>query len=76
VNDFSGAEGAAALANAGGHSSLIAFDGSLRSELAGLITANTAAIDGAIGAYPYWSDKQDAEMKRRRCTLAQLPLRF
>lgn len=72
VNDFNGADGATAIANAIGHNSLIAFDGSLRSELAGLIAANTAAIDGAVGVYPYWSDKQDPDVKRRRCTLAQL----
>ena len=72
VNDFSGADGAIAIANASGHSSLIDLDRKLRSELAGLITANAAAIDGAIGAYPYWSDKQDPDVKRQRCTLAQL----
>lgn len=72
VNDFSGADGAIAIANAIGHPSLIDLDGKLRSELAGLITANTAAIDVAVEAYPYWSDKQDPETKRRRCTLAQL----
>lgn len=72
VNDFSGAEGATEIANALSRSSLIEIDRDLRSELAGLINANTAAIDGVIGAYPYWSDKQDAEVKRRRCTLAQL----
>jgi hypothetical protein len=72
VNDFNGADGAIAIANAMGHPSLIDLDGKLRSELAGLIDANTAAIDGAVRAYPYWSDKQDPEGKRRRCTLAQL----
>lgn len=72
VNDFSGADGAIAIANANGHPSLIDLDGKLRTELAGLITANTAAVDGAVGAYPYWSDKQDLDVKRRRCTLAQL----
>lgn len=72
VNDFSGADGAIAIANAIGHSSLIDLDGKLRSELAGLIAANTAEIDVAVGAYPYWSDKQDPDVKRRRCTLAQL----
>ncbi|WP_367348056.1 ATP-dependent nuclease [Sphingobium yanoikuyae] len=72
VNDFSGAEGAIAIANDMGHASLIDFDGALRSELAGLIANNTAAIDAAVGAYPYWSDKQDPDVKRRRCTLAQL----
>lgn len=72
VNDFGGASRAIAVANAIGHSSLIDLDGKLRSELAGLITANTAAIDGAVGAYPYWSDKQDPDVRRRRCTLAQL----
>lgn len=72
VNDFSGADGAIAIANAIGHPSLIDLDSKLRSELAGLITANAAAIDGAVGAYPYWSDKQDPDVKRRRCTLAQL----
>lgn len=72
VNDFSGAEGATAIANAIGYSSLIELEGNLRSELAGLIAANTAAIDGAVSAYPYWSDKQDPDVKRRRCALAQL----
>lgn len=72
VNEFSGADGAIAIANASGHPSLIDLDRNLRSELAGLITANTAAIDGVVGAYPYWSDKQDPDVKRRRCTLAQL----
>lgn len=72
VNDFSAADGAIAIANASGHPSFIDLDGKLRSELAGLIAKNTAAIDAAIGAYPYWSDTQDAEKKRRRCTLAQL----
>ncbi|HEX8444848.1 MAG TPA: AAA family ATPase [Allosphingosinicella sp.] len=72
VNDFSGADGAVATANAMGHPSLIDLDGKLRSELAGLIAENTAAIDAVVGAYPYWSDKQDPDVKRRRCTLAQL----
>ena len=72
VNDFSGADGAIEIANANGHSSLIELDSKLRSELAGLIIANAAAIDEAVGAYPYWSDKQDPDVKRRRCTLAQL----
>lgn len=72
VNDFSEAEGATAIANATGHPSLIDLDGKLRSELAGLIAENTAAIDATVGAYPYWSDKQDPDVKRRRCTLAQL----
>jgi hypothetical protein len=72
VNDFSGADGAIAIANAIGHPSLIDLDGNLRSELAGLITANATAIDRAVQAYPYWSDKQDPETKRLRCTLAQL----
>lgn len=72
VNDFSGADGAIAIANAIGHPSLIDLDGKLRSELGELITANTTAIDGAVGAYAYWSDKQDPDVKRRRCTLAQL----
>ena len=72
VNDFNGVEGAITIANATGHSSLIDLDSRLRSELAGLITANAAAIDVAVEAYPYWSDKQDLEVKRRRCTLAQL----
>lgn len=72
VNDFSGADGATAIANAIGYSSLIELDGKLRSELAGLITANTAVIDGVVGAYSYWSDKQDLDVKRRRCTLAQM----
>jgi len=72
VNDFSGADGAIAIANAIGHPSLIDLDSKLRSELAGLITANAVAIDGVVGSYPYWSDKQDPDVKRRRCTLAQL----
>ncbi|WP_150131831.1 ATP-dependent nuclease [Sphingomonas carotinifaciens] len=72
VNDFSGAEGATAIANAIGHNSLIELDGNLRSELAGLIAANTATIDAVVGAYPYWSDKQNPDVKRRRCTLAQI----
>jgi len=72
VNDFSGADGGIAIANASGHPSLTDLDGKLRSEIAGLIAANTAAIDAAIGAYPYWSDKQDLDVKRQRCTLAQL----
>jgi hypothetical protein len=72
VNDFSGADGAKAIANEIGRRSLIDLDGELRSELAALITANTAAINGAVEAYPYWSDKQEPEVKRRRCTLAQL----
>ena len=72
VNDFSGADGAIAIANSIGHPSLIDLDGKLRSELAGLIAANTAEIDGVVGGYPYWSDKQDPNVKRRRCTLAQL----
>jgi hypothetical protein len=72
VNDFSGADGASAIANAIGHPSLIDLDGKLRSELAGLITADTEAIDVAVGAYPYWSDKHDLDVRRRRCTLAQI----
>ncbi len=72
VNDFSTADGAAQIANDIGQPSLIALDSQLRSELAELITANTEDIDGAVGAYPYWSDKQDPDVKRRRCTLAQL----
>lgn len=72
VNDFSNSEGASAIANASGHPSLIDLDGKLRSELAALITANGAAIDAAIAAYPYWSDKQDLDLKRRRCASAQL----
>ncbi|WP_422371365.1 ATP-dependent nuclease [Hoeflea sp.] len=72
VNDFSTAEGANAIANAKGHTSLIDLDGKLRSELARLIAENTATIDAAVGAYPYWSDKQDPDVKRRRCTLALL----
>lgn len=72
VNDFSCSSEAAAIANAIGHNSLIELDSNLRSELAGLITANTAAIDSAVKDYPYWSDKQDPDVKRRRCTLAQL----
>ncbi|MER8846029.1 ATP-dependent nuclease [Mesorhizobium australicum] len=72
VNDFSGADEAIMIANAIGHPSLIDLDSKLRSELAGLISANAAAIDGVVGAYPYWSDKQDPDVKRRRCTLAQL----
>ena len=72
VNDFSSIAGANAIAHAVGHPSLIDLDGKLRSELAGLITANGAAIDAAIAAYPYWSDKQDPDVRRRRCALAQL----
>lgn len=72
VNDFSRADGASAIANASGHTSLIDLDGRLRSELAGLIAANGAAIDAAIAAYPYWSDKQDPDVRRRRCASAQL----
>jgi len=72
VNDFSEADGAIEIANAIGHPSFIELDRSLRSELGGLITANMMAIDEAVGAYPYWSDKQDPDVKRRRCTLAQL----
>lgn len=72
VNDFSGADGAIVIANTIGHGSLIELDSKLRSELAGLITAHAAAIDEAVGAYPYWSDKQDPVVKRRRCALAQL----
>lgn len=72
VNDFSGADGAIAIANAIGHPSFIDLDGKLRSELAGLVAENIAAIDTVIGAYPYWSDKQDLDVQRRRCTLAQL----
>ncbi len=72
VNDFSSAGGASAIANASGHHSLIDLDGNLRSELAGLIAANGAAIDAAIAAYPYWSDKKDPEVRRRRCALAKL----
>lgn len=72
VNDFSRADGASAIANASGHASLIDLDGKLRSELAGLIATNSATIDEAIAAYPYWSDKQDPEVKRRRCAWAQL----
>ena len=72
VNDFSGGDEADAIAHAIGHSSLIDLDGKLRSELAGLIAANTAAIDAAIADYPYWSEKQDPNVKRRRCALAQL----
>ena len=72
VNDFSGADGAVAIANAIGHSSLIDLDRKLRSDLAELITANAAAIDRVVGAYPYWSDKQDPDVKRRRCAIAQL----
>ena len=71
VNDFSSADRATAIANTIGHTSFIDLDGKLRSELAELINANTAAIDEAIGAYPYWSDKEDSDVKRRRCTLAQ-----
>lgn len=72
VNDFSSADGARAIANASGHSSLIDLDGKLRSELAGLIAASAAAIDLTIAAYPYWSDKLDPDVKRRRCASAQL----
>lgn len=72
VNDFSAAAGAVAIANAMGHPSLIDLDGKLRSELARVIAENTAAIDAVVGAYPYWSDKQDPDSRRRRCTLAQL----
>ncbi|MBO9101022.1 MULTISPECIES: hypothetical protein [unclassified Rhizobium] len=72
VNDFSAADGANAIANAMGHPSLIDLDGKLRYELAGLIAENTATIDAAVGVYPYWSDKQDPDVKRRRCTLALL----
>ena len=72
VNDFSNAEGANAIANARGHPSLIDLDGKLRSELAGLIVSHDALIDEAIASYPYWSDKQDLAVRRRRCALAQL----
>ncbi|WP_162239147.1 AAA family ATPase [Methylobacterium sp. Leaf89] len=72
VNDFSSSDEAKAIANASGHSSLIDLDGKLRSELAGLIATSAAAIDLAIAAYPYWSDKQDPDVKRRRCASAQL----
>lgn len=72
VNDFSGSAGADEIANGMGHKSLIALDSNLRSELANLITANIAAIDAVVGVYPYWSDKKDSEVKRRRCTLAQM----
>lgn len=72
VNDFSIADEAIALANDVGHQSLIELDRQLRSELAKLISANTPAIDEVIAPYPYWSDKKDPDVKRRRCTLAQL----
>ena len=72
VNDFSSADGASAIANASGHPSLIDLDGKLRSEFAELIATNGAAIDAAIAAYPYWSDKQDPDVRRRRCALARL----
>lgn len=72
VNDFSCADGAIAIANDAGHSSLIDLDRDLRSELAGLIAANTEAIEEAVRPYPYWSDNQDPDVKRRRCTLAQI----
>lgn len=72
VNDFSGAEGANAAANALAASSLIDIDKGLRSDLAALINANTSAIDAVVNAYPYWSDKQDSGVKRLRCTLAQI----
>ncbi len=72
VNDFSNVDGASAIANARGHTSLIDLDGKLRSELAGLVETNGAAIDAAIEAYPYCSDTQDPNVRRRRCALAQL----
>lgn len=72
VNDFNGAHGATEIANASGHSSLINLDSSLRSDLAELIAKNNAKIDAVVGAYPYWSEKQDPDVKRRRCTVAQL----
>lgn len=72
VNDFSGADGALTIANNMGHPSLIDFDGKLRTELGKIITTHTAAIDEVVGAYAYWSDKQDPDVKRLRCTLAQL----
>ncbi|MBY0338105.1 MAG: AAA family ATPase [Acetobacteraceae bacterium] len=72
VNDFSSADGASAVANASGHSSLTDLDGKLRSEFAALIATNEAAIDAVVAAYPYWSDKQDPDVRRRRCALAQL----
>lgn len=72
VNDFSNAAGANVIANASGHLSLIELDGKLRSDLAGLIAANGAAVDAAIATYPYWSEKPDPDVRRRRCTMAQL----
>ncbi|WP_024350486.1 ATP-dependent nuclease [Aurantimonas coralicida] len=72
VNEFSSADEASVIANASGHPSLIDLDGKLRSELAGLIATNGVALDAAIAAYPYWSDKQDPDIRRRRCAMAQL----
>ena len=72
VNDFSCSSEATAAANAIGYKSFIELDGNIRSDLAAIIIANTAAIDSAVKNYPYWSDKQDADVKRHRCTLAQL----
>jgi hypothetical protein len=72
VNDFNGAHGATEIANASGHPSLISLDRKLRSDLAELIAKNDAEIDAVVEAYPYWSEKQDPDVKRRRCTVAQL----
>lgn len=72
VNDFSMASEALTIANKLGHNSLIDLDRTLRTELGNVIATHSAAIDEVIGAYAYWSEKQDQDVKRLRCTLAQL----